>query len=234
MSGDTLFVTGTGTDVGKTVVTAALAATARGSVAVLKPAQTGSGEDGDLVEVERMTGGGITTLELARHRDPLAPAVAARREAVPPVTPARIVSAAEELAAAHDLVLVEGAGGLLVPYDDSGGTLPDAAVPLGAPVLVVCPAGLGALNTAALTVRELRHRKLDCPGLVVGSWPTAPDLAARCNVVDLPSVTGVPLLGALPEGAGRLRDEEFRTVARAGLAPSLGGEWDAAALGAPS
>ncbi|SDJ69813.1 dethiobiotin synthetase [Actinopolyspora mzabensis] len=233
-------MTGTGTGVGKTVVTAALAATASGSVAVLKPAQTGivGDEEGDAAAIGRMTGGigrmtgGVTTSELARHRDPLAPAVAARREGAPPVTPGRIVAAVARLAASHDLVLVEGAGGLLVPYDDHGGTLADAAGPLAAPVLVVCPAGLGALNASALTVRELRHRGLDCPGLVIGSRPSAPELAARCNAVDLPAVTGVPLLGALPEGAGRLRGAEFRAVAAAGLAPALGGEWDAAEVGA--
>ncbi|GAB3560930.1 dethiobiotin synthetase [Actinopolyspora lacussalsi] len=238
--GRTLFVTGTGTGVGKTVVTAALAATASGSVAVLKPAQTGTvGDDeGDTAAIGRMTGGverttgGVTTLELARHRDPLAPAVAARREGTSPVTPERIVAAVARLAASHDLVLVEGAGGLLVPYDDHGGTLADAAASLAAPVLVVCPAGLGALNASTLTVRELRHRGLDCPGLVIGSRPSDPDLAARCNAADLPAVTGVPLLGALPEGSGRLRGAEFHAVAVSGLAPGLGGEWDAVGLGA--
>ncbi|MGJ7907485.1 dethiobiotin synthase [Actinopolyspora sp. H202] len=228
-----LFVTGTDTGVGKTVVTAALAATASGSVAVLKPAQTGTVGDGegDAAAIGRMTGGverttgEITTSELARHRDPLAPAAAARRDGISPVTPGRIVAAVARLVATHDLVLVEGAGGLLVPYDDHGGTLADAAGALAAPVLVVCPAGLGALNASALTVRELRHRGLDCPGLVIGSRPSDPDLAARCNAVDLPAVTGVPLLGALPEGAGLLRGAEFRAVAAAGLAPALGGEW---------
>ncbi|MCY4671805.1 MAG: dethiobiotin synthase, partial [Rhodococcus sp.] len=81
-------VTGTSTDVGKTVVTAALASVALQSgksVAVLKPAQTGVDVDGagDLAEIERLTGGGVTLVELARYPEPLAPDTAARRSGLP-------------------------------------------------------------------------------------------------------------------------------------------------------
>lgn len=230
MTGRLLVVTGTGTGVGKTVVTAAVAALARARgerVAVLKPAQTGvaPGEPGDLAAVARLVPG-VTTRELARYPDPLAPATAARRAGRQPVTPAAAAAATAELAAAYDLVLVEGAGGLLVRLaDNPPGTLVDVAALLGAPVLVVATAGLGTLNHAALTVDALLRRRLTCVGVVVGAWPAAPDLAARCNLVDLPTVTGVPLLGALPDGAGRLRPAEFATVARHSLAPAVGGRW---------
>ncbi|MHA6795294.1 dethiobiotin synthase [Pseudonocardia bannensis] len=226
-----LVVTGTGTDVGKTVVTAALAAlaVARGDrVAVLKPAQTGVGPDepGDLAEVQRLTGGGITTGELARYPDPLAPATAARRAGAVPVSPADAADRAGKLAADHDLVIVEGAGGLLVRFtDDPPGTLADVAAALDAPVLVVAAAGLGTLNHTALTVEALHTRGLTCAGVVVGAWPAEPGLAARCNLADLPAVTGVPLLGALPAGAARLGPLDFAEVARHTLAPELGGEW---------
>jgi dethiobiotin synthetase len=221
-----IVVTGTGTGVGKTVVTAAVAALAPGRVAVLKPAQTGvgPGEPGDLADVARLVPG-ITTRELARYPEPLAPATAARRSGRPPVRPEAVVTAALELAADHDLVLVEGAGGLLVRFDDDGGTLADVAAKLAAPVLVVAAAGLGTLNHTELTVAELRRRGLTCPGVVVGAWPAEPDLAARCNLVDLPAVTGVPLLGAIDGGAGRLGPAAFASTARHGLAPSLGGTW---------
>lgn len=219
-------VTGTGTGVGKTVVTAAVAALAPGRVAVLKPAQTGvgPGEPGDLAEVARLVPG-VTTRELARYPDPLAPATAARRAGRPPVHPEAAVTSVSELAADHDLVLVEGAGGLLVRFDDDGGTLADVAAKLDAPVLVVAAAGLGTLNHTELTVAELRRRGLTCLGVVVGAWPAAPDLAARCNLVDLPAVTGVPLLGAVADGAGALEPDAFTSTARHGLAPSLGGTW---------
>ena len=221
-----LVVTGTGTDVGKTVVTAAVAALAPGRVAVLKPAQTGVGPDepGDLAEVRRLVPG-VTTRELARYPEPLAPATAARRAGRPPVRPEGAATAASELADDHDLVLVEGAGGIAVRFDDDGGTLADVAAKLAAPVLVVATAGLGTLNHTELTVAELRRRGLTCVGVVVGAWPAEPDLAARCNLVDLPAVTGVPLLGAVAAGAGGLDPAAFASTARHGLAPSLGGTW---------
>ncbi len=219
-------ITGTGTDVGKTVVTAAVATLAPGRVAVLKPAQTGVGPDepGDLAEVERLVPG-VTTRELARYPEPLAPATAARRAGRPPVRPEGAATAASELADDHDLVLVEGAGGIAVRFDDDGGTLADVAAKLAAPVLVVAAAGLGTLNHTELTVAELHRRHLSCPGVVVGAWPAEPDLAARCNLVDLPAVTGVPLLGAIDNGVGGLGPAAFASTARHGLAPSLGGTW---------
>lgn len=225
MSGRVLIVTGTGTGVGKTVVTAALAALATGRVAVLKPAQTGVGPDepGDLADVLRLVPG-VTGRELGRYPDPLAPDTAARRAGLPPVSPAAAAAAARELADGHDLVLVEGAGGLLVRFDGEG-TLADVAAELDAPVLVVVAAGLGTLNHTALTTEALTARGLRCAGIVVGSWPRDPDLAARCNLADLPSVTGFPLLGAVPEGAGGLGPAEFATVARHSLSPELGGKW---------
>ncbi|GAA3230105.1 dethiobiotin synthase [Pseudonocardia petroleophila] len=225
MSGRVLVVTGTGTGVGKTVVTAAVAALATGRVAVLKPAQTGVGPDepGDLADVGRLVPG-VTGRELGRYPDPLAPGTAARRAGVPPVTPAAAAAAARELAADHDLVLVEGAGGLLVRFDDDG-TLADVAAALDAPVLVVAAAGLGTLNHTALTTEALAARGLGCAGVVIGSWPRDPDLAARCNLADLPAVTGAPLLGAVAEGAGTLPPEEFAAVARHSLSPELGGKW---------
>ncbi|GGX78226.1 dethiobiotin synthase [Streptomyces minutiscleroticus] len=226
-----LVITGTGTEVGKTVVTAAVAAAALAagrSVAVLKPAQTGvaPGERGDADEVARLAGG-VTARELARFPEPLAPATAARRAGLAPVRPFEVAEAAGKLAAEHDLVLVEGAGGLLVRLDDEGGTLAEAARLLAAPVLVVAAPGLGTLNTTELTARELARRGLAPEGVVLGSWPRRPDLASRCNLLDLPVVTGAPLLGAVPDGAGALPPAAFRTGAADWLAPRLDGRWDA-------
>ncbi|MGA5326767.1 dethiobiotin synthase [Streptomyces griseoincarnatus] len=229
-----LVVTGTNTEVGKTVVTAAVAAAALAggrSVAVLKAAQTGVGPDepGDAAEVARLAGA-VTAAELARYPEPLAPATAARRAGRTPVHPHEIAERAAKLATEHDLVLVEGAGGLLVRFDAAGGTLADAAGLLRAPVLVVTSAGLGTLNSTELTVRELRGRGLDPVGVVIGSWPADPGLAERCNLLDLPDVTGVPLLGAVPEGAGRLAPAAFRAAAPHWLAPRVDGTWDAEAF----
>ncbi|ANH90443.1 dethiobiotin synthase [Streptomyces sp. NPDC058319] len=231
-----LVITGTGTEVGKTVTTAAVAAAALAagrSVAVLKAAQTGVAPDerGDADEVVRLAGA-VTAREVARYPEPLAPGTAALRAGRAPVRPEEVAEAAAKLATEHDLVLVEGAGGLLVRFDAAGGTLADAAGLLRAPVLLVASAGLGTLNTTELTARELRRRGLDLLGVVIGSWPAHPDLASRCNVADLPEVAGAPLLGALPEGAGALAPADFRTGAPRWLAPRLLGRWEAAAFAA--
>ncbi|MFG2727348.1 dethiobiotin synthase [Streptomyces canus] len=230
-----LVITGTGTEVGKTVATAAVAAAALAAgrtVAVLKAAQTGvrPDEPGDADEVARLAGA-VTKAELARYPEPLAPATAARRAGLKPVHPHEIAEAAAKLATEHDLVLVEGAGGLLVRFDHEGGTLAHAAELLRAPVLVVASAGLGTLNTTELTAGELRRRKLELAGVVIGSWPDSPDLASRCNLADLPDVAGAPLLGALPVGTGRLAPADFRAAAPGWLAPRLDGTWDAEEFG---
>jgi dethiobiotin synthetase len=229
-----LVITGTNTDVGKTVVTAAVATAALAagrSVAVLKPAQTGEepGAPGDAGTVARLAGP-ITTAELARYPEPLAPATAARRAGRAPVHPHEIAEAAAKLATEHDLVLVEGAGGLLVRFDAAGGTLADAAGLLRAPVLLVASPALGTLNIVELSARELRFRGVELLGLVLGSWPREADLAMRCNLEDLPAVSGAPLLGAVPEGAGALAPPDFRTAAPGWLAPRLDGTWDAEAF----
>ncbi|MEU8774811.1 dethiobiotin synthase [Streptomyces sp. NPDC048606] len=225
-------VSGTGTEIGKTVVTSAIAAAALAagrSVAVLKPAQTGLGPDepGDVAEVVRLAGTSVTGVELVRYPEPLAPDTAARRSGLATLAPARIAEEAARLDATHDLVLVEGAGGLLVRFDEAGNTLADAARLMAAPVLVVAPAGLGTLNSAALTAEALRARDLTPLGLVVGSWPADPDLASRCNLADLPEVSGTPLLGAVPQGAAALAPEAFRAAAASWLAPALDGTWSA-------
>lgn len=226
-----LVVTGTGTGVGKTVVTAAVAALAhaRGAkVAVVKPAQTGiaPGEPGDLADVQRLSG--VDDLhEWARYPDPLAPATAARRAGADPIRPDEIARRVRDLDD-RDLVLVEGAGGLLVHFDEQGGTIADVARELGAPVLVVTRPALGTLSDTALTLEALARRGLRSAGVVIGEWPAEPDLAARCNIADLEQVCGQPLSGALTAGAGVLAANWFLAAARGGLSPALGGTFDAA------
>ncbi len=228
-----LFVTGTGTGVGKTVVTAAVAALAldRGArCVVVKPAQTGvaPGEPGDLADVTRLARVS-EVLELVRYPDPLSPAAAARLSRMAPLDPVALYDAVLRLD--HDLVLVEGAGGLLVRFDEDGTTLADLARGLHASVLVVVGAGLGTLNHTALTLEAMAHRGLDLAGLVLGSWPAEPGLAERSNVRDLQTLAARPLLGAVPEGSGNLGPEAFLQAARAGLGPQLGGAFDARAFG---
>ena len=233
-------VTGTGTGVGKTVVTAALAAIAqaRGArVAMVKPAQTGvrtgtpGGDTPDVDTVQRLAG--ITdTHELARFPDPLSPEAAARTAGLPPPDMGAAADYVRKLAESRDLVLVEGAGGLLVRYDPEGTTIADLAVELGAPAVVVAAAGLGTLNHTALTCEALAARGIISKGVVIGSWPRQPGLAELANLTDLAVVAGEPIAGLLPEGSGMLGRTEFLAIALAGLGPRLAGE--AARAGAPA
>lgn len=227
-------VSGTDTGVGKTVVSAAVAAlaAARGSsVAVVKAAQTGVGpeEPGDLDEIGRLAG--VTDLhECARFPDPLSPAAAARVSGRRPVNLYEVVAIVRELAETRRLVVVEGAGGLLVRFDDEGTTLADLAHTLGAPVLVVARPDLGTLNHTALTLEAMAHRGIDLAGVVIGSWPEKPDLAMRCNIRDLETLAARPLAGAVGAGAVDLHPAEFLMAARSALAPALGGTFDPGAF----
>jgi dethiobiotin synthetase len=110
------------------------------------------------------------------------------------ITPTEIAAFVETLH--NDRVVIEGAGGLLVPFGD--GTIADVARLLDAPMLVVARAGLGTLNHTALTVEAIERRGLRCLGIVIGSWPREPDLASLTNLDDLEQIA--PVLGRLPEG----------------------------------
>jgi len=225
-----LFITGTGTGVGKTIVTAAVAALAAEAghrLAVVKVAQTGvyDGLGSDTPDLETVTrlSGVNDTHELTRYPDPLSPEAAARVSGRPAVDLGHAKKIIGDLSVTRDLVLVEGAGGLLVRYTADGATIAELAESLDAPALVVVAAGLGTLNHTALTLEAMRERGLASAGVVIGSWPRDPGLADRENLADLRTLAGGPLAGRLPAGSGELTAAEFLAVARAGLARSLGG-----------
>ncbi|MCW2523682.1 MAG: dethiobiotin synthase [Frankiales bacterium] len=244
-----IVVTGTGTDVGKTIVTAALTSCARQSgdrVAVVKPVQTGvqPGEPGDLATVRRLTGC-EDLFEYVRYAEPLAPATAARRQGEPGP---RMEDLAEQIAALddYDLVLVEGAGGALVRFNDSDETLLDLLDGLlehdigqsyGRPVVrthqlevvLVITAGLGSLHHLAATSIAMEVAHVEPDHLVIGSWPTDPGLAERCNLSDLSDYNRgfARLSGALPEGAGDLEPAAFAELAMRSLTPALSGNLNA-------
>ncbi|MCH9641160.1 MAG: dethiobiotin synthase [Actinomycetia bacterium] len=208
-----LFVTGTGTGVGKTIATAALACNARWAgvdVAVCKPVQTGirDGED-DLAEVARLAGT-VDLHSLAAFPEPLAPLAAAQR--VGSALPAR--AALLDMVAAVDrpgmLTLVEGAGGLLVEIGDAGVTLRDLAGDLDAPVLTVVAPGLGTLNHTALTLEALAAERVGSAGLVIGAWPAEPGVAEVGNREAL-ALLG-PVRATLPAGLGSLTAPEFELI----------------------
>jgi dethiobiotin synthetase len=208
-----LVVTGTGTTVGKTIATAALASAARWDgvdVAVCKPVQTGidAGDD-DLAEVTRLSG--VThVVGLARYPLPLAPVAAAEQAGSPLPTRDEVLSLVDGTDQPGRLTLVEGAGGLLVELAADGITLRDVAVGLRASVLVVVSAELGTLNHTALTLEALAAQGISCAGLVIGSWPARPGLVETSNRGALTRLA--PLRAALPAGAGSMDSAGFAAM----------------------
>lgn len=196
MNGRIIFVTGTDTGVGKTVASAALAVRARDEgrrVTYFKPVQTGvgHGEGGDADFMRSVAG--VPAEEGARFSTPLAPAVAAEVEGAK-VDADALRERALELAAACDVLLVEGAGGLLVPLSDQV-DMAGFAASLEAELVVATSPSLGTLNHTALTVDAARQRGLD-PALVVCNWPTEPGLTETTNLERLKRTA--PVLGLVP------------------------------------
>jgi dethiobiotin synthetase len=201
-----LFVTGTDTGIGKTLVTSAIAAAfaTRGlRVAVAKPAETGCRHEGnDLVPADALAlaaaaGDRSPLAAICPHRfaDPLAPALAAERSGAT-IDVGALVAHLGARAAAADVLLIEGAGGLLVPLTRAA-SFADLIAALGARVLVVVGSRLGAINHALLTLAMLAARDLPIAGYVVNHL-AVDDLAVATNDALLRSLTPVPCLGTLP------------------------------------
>ncbi|MDN5767637.1 MAG: dethiobiotin synthase [Humibacillus sp.] len=207
-----IIVTGTDTDVGKTVVTAAITAVlhrAGRRVTAYKPTQTGvePGEPGDMAEVTRLTG--ASGLDGVRLHAPMAPRPAASLEGARLPGLAAHVSTIRELAQSHDHVVVEGAGGLLVELTEAGETLADLATALpGSAVVMVVRSGLGTLNHTMLTREALARRQIRSLGIVIGAWTEQPTVIEQTNRAYFDGLAeGV--LGAVPWGAPALAPAVF-------------------------
>ena len=200
-----LFVTGTDTGVGKTVVTAGLARALsdRGvRVGVLKPVETDcptgvEPADGALLAAAARIPGGADAVVPVRYAEPLAPLVAARRENRP-VDLAAIDAAFAQVTADSEFVLVEGAGGISVPITDDL-DMAGLAARFGLPVLIVARPDLATLNHTFLTVAYARSRGLAVRGIVLsGGRGEEADVAERTNRSMLEEQCGVPVLGMVP------------------------------------
>ncbi|HYH51618.1 MAG TPA: dethiobiotin synthase [Acidimicrobiia bacterium] len=191
------FVTGTDTGVGKTIAAAALCRHERQAgrtVLYAKPVQTGlhTAEAGDAAFVAATAK--VPVVECLRFPDPLAPAVAAGLVS----TAIDVDGLLADLAKAgdgFDRMVVEGAGGLLVPLTDEV-TMADLADRLGAGLVVVTRPTLGTLNHTALTLEAARSRGLPVDGLVISGWPAEPGVTERTNLERLSAMA--PVLGVLP------------------------------------
>lgn len=207
MMGSGIFITGTDTGVGKTFFACGLAAWLKDAgyrVGVMKPAETGC-ETGtgtlvpqDAVALKEASGCQVPLERICPYqlREPLAPGVAAEREGVH-IDVEKLIDLYSEIRAAHDVTIVEGAGGLLVPIQPSY-TYADLALVLKLPVLVIAANRLGVINHMLLTVEHAACRGLRVLGYVLNDMEREPSLAADTNREALVSLTGIPCLGELP------------------------------------
>jgi dethiobiotin synthetase len=182
-----LFVTGTDTGVGKTVVAAAITAALAGagaSVAAFKPVVTGldepdPGQPADhelLAACARMAPDEVAAW---RFGPAVSPHLAARLDGRE-IDPATLVAAARRLARDR-AVIVEGVGGLLVPLTARGALVADLAASLALPVVVVARPGLGTINHTLLTLAAARAAGLDVRAVVLSPWPSRPAVLERSN-----------------------------------------------------
>jgi dethiobiotin synthetase len=233
-----IFVTGTDTGVGKTLVAAALARylTRRGmTVGVMKPCETGvgdpaePGDDARLLRWAAASGDDDALVAPYRLAEPLAPALAAERQGVV-IDPARIVEALARIRRGKQLVLVEGAGGLMVPVR-GGYLMADLARHLALPLLVVARASLGTINHSLLTVFAARTMELPVAGLMVNRMPVCPDTAEAEAPHLLASLASADLLGVLPEVDGSPEDQVEQLADALDMLPTL--SWLLHAIGLP-
>jgi len=200
---DGVFVTGTGTEVGKTVVAAAVARTlaAEGKrVAVFKPAVTGLDEEGepDHALLRRAAGSAQSDEEVVPYRygPPMSPHLAAEL-AGEEIDPKRLLAAARAAADGADALVCEGVGGLLVPLA-AGYLVRDLAAELGLPLLVAASPGLGAINHTLLTIEAARAAGLEVAAVVLTPWPERPSAIERSNRETIAALGGVRV-ETLPE-----------------------------------
>ena len=206
-----VFVTGTDTGVGKTVVTAALACAlrARGKhVGVMKPVETGAAEGKDC-DAERLCRAAASShlMEVVspyRYREPIAPLAAARRSGIR-VEGDRLLSAYAQIAAQCDCMLVEGLGGVRVPLSDHW-ELRDLIAALELPAVIVARTGLGGINHAMLTIEALTQRSVPILALVLNHSHAAAstgdvELQIETTIELIRDRAGLPVLGPLEHTA---------------------------------
>lgn len=194
-----VFVTGTGTEVGKTVVAATIARTLSGAgkqVAVFKPAVTGldEGVETDHALLRRASGSSQSDEEIAPYRygPPASPHLAAAL-AGEEIDPERLRRAAAAAAEGADAIVCEGVGGLLVPLSPTY-LVRDLATDLGYPLVVVAGPGLGTINHTLLTVEAARTAGLEIAAVVLNPWPEEPTEIERSNRETLADLSGAPVL----------------------------------------
>ncbi|MFL2635361.1 MAG: dethiobiotin synthase [Tepidiformaceae bacterium] len=182
---DVFFITGTDTDVGKTVAASWLAFTVskERKTALVKPMQTGSVSpelDGDEAFYKNVLPEDVTITTFSTYPEPLAPSIAARRsESI--INFDQIVKKSLSISADHDISFFEGAGGLLVPITDSK-NMADYAQQIDAQTILVARPDLGTLNHILLTIEAIEQRKLKLALLVISGFPDQAEVVHWENI----------------------------------------------------
>jgi dethiobiotin synthetase len=204
-----LFITGTDTGVGKTIVTAALAIVLRRrgtDVGVMKPVATGCvrrreglvSEDAEFLAQAADAPESLDEIAPIRLAEPLAPTVAAAR-AGRPLDLEPMWAAWRRLSATHEIMLVEGIGGILCPVTPAE-SVADLAKGFGLPLVVVARATLGTINHTAMTVEAARSRGLEVAGIIINRYDRDLEDVAQLTAPDeIQRVTGAPVLGLVPD-----------------------------------
>ena len=203
-----IFITGTDTEIGKTVVVGGLAAalkTAGVNVGVMKPIASGGVEhEGGIVSEDAIFLKGAAQVEDALDlinpiclRHPLAPSVAAEIEGVS-IDLRKIDEAFAQLCQRHEFIVVEGVGGIAVPICE-GMLVADMAQRFQLPLLIVARPNLGTINHTVLTVEFARSYNLDLRGIVLNaSQEESRGLAEETNPKEIARLTRLPILGSVP------------------------------------
>jgi dethiobiotin synthetase len=216
-----LFITGTDTGVGKTLVAAGLVASLRNSgvdIGVMKPIETGfSLRSSDALFLKRMADvhDPLENICPYRFKFPLSPYTAAQLEKAS-IRLDKIKHAYHRLVKRHQGTLVEGAGGLLVPITRKT-TMADLALRLNLPVLIVARTNLGTLNHTFLTVEVAKFRGIKVLGVIFNHLVQRRGLAEKTNPAIIKDFLSVPILGEIPytpflKGKNRDREKIRRCV----------------------
>ena len=209
-----IFVVGTDTGVGKTVVAAALVLALQEEgldVGVMKPLESGAvGFEGTLIPQDALylkeisqVQDPIDRINPYRFEAPLAPAVAAEKEGIR-VELERIKEAFRELSSRHQFMVVEGVGGLMVPISD-GVLLPELIKEFGLPVLLVGRSSLGTINHTLLSLSLCEREGIEVVGFLLNKVSSLSDPSEGSNPASISSFTSAPYLGTFPF-LGEFRD----------------------------
>ncbi len=199
-----LFITGTDTDVGKTMVTGILARMLRQDgldLGVWKPVQSGHAlhhSEGDVMRLKTMSGIADDPSAMCLHAvmEPLAPSLALSRAGIH-ATRRDLLNHLKAYKQAHKNILIEGAGGFFVPMTEDT-TVADLACEVSYPVLIVARPSLGTVNHTALTAAYARQRGLEVAGVIISGMPEGDDRMEWANIPMIEEYAQCPVLAVLP------------------------------------